>query len=389
MSAIRKNTGHHTVMAIDSRGTAVDSTERRSPVGKEEKVNYGALWTWARFDPRRIALLLRISWRHGRAIRRHRRKQRQIDTPIPSILAVSLTMRCNYNCTGCYSRGRPTDNELSTGELHALFSEAEELGVHSIVLTGGEPFLRSDTPDLIAQHRRLLFFIITNGSLITPEIAHHIARTANAIPLVSIEGFAPDTDDRRQPGAHETALRAFEHLRKANALFGFVATNTATNTARLATEAFIDQMVTVGCAVGFFTEYVPCGPNPKPDWVVDEVTRTFFRKRILEFRRRKPIVLSQFPDDEYGQENRCTGAGRVSLHINSQGDVEPCPFVPIARENIRRGGLIAACRSPFLRAIREQPELLQRQRYACSLFEHRTELDGLAQQFRIRDGPSP
>jgi len=358
-------------------------------VVKEENVNYGALWTWAGFNPRRITILLRISWRHRRAVWRHSQKQRQIDGSIPSVLAISPTMRCNYNCKGCYSRGRPTNDELSTGELDALLSEAEELGVHSIVLTGGEPFLRSDTLDLIARHRRLLFFVITNGSLVTSDIARGIARSGNAILLVSIEGFAGVTDDRRRFGAHETALRAFDHLCKAQALFGFVATNTAANTAQLGTDAFIDQMVAIGCAVGFFTEYVPCGPNPNPDWVVDETTRASFRKRILEFRRSKPIVLSHFPDDEYGKENRCSAAGRISLHINSQGDIEPCPFVSIARENIRHGGLIAACQSPFLRAIREQPKLLQRQRYACSLFEHRAELDTLAQQFDMRGRQKP
>ena len=350
---------------------------------REEKVNYAAIWTWARFSPRRILFLLRISSRHWRAQRRHTRQQRRINGPVPSVLAISPTMRCNYNCQGCYSRGRPTDNELSTDELNTLFSEAEELGIHSIVLTGGEPLLRNDLLDLISHHHRLLFFLITNGSLVTPDIARRIARSGNVIPLVSIEGFASDTDERRQPGAHETAMRALSHLRKAQAVFGFVTTNTATNTYQLATDAFIDQMVAIGCAVGFFTEYVPCGPNPRPDWVLAEATRASFHKRVLEFRRCKPIVISQFPDDEYGMENRCSGAGRSSLHINSQGDVEPCPFVSIARENIRHGGLIAACQSPFLRAIREQPKLLQRQRYACSLFEHRTELDGLAQQFDL------
>ena len=356
---------------------------------KEENVNYGALRTWAGLNPRRIALLLRISWRHRRAIRRRRRKQRDIDGSIPSVLAISPTMRCNYDCKGCYSRGRPTDDELTTGELDVLYSEAEELGVHSIVLTGGEPFLRSDTLDLIARHRRLLFFIITNGSLMTPSVARRIARSGNTIPLVSIEGFAGDTDDRRRPGAHETALRALDQLRKAQALFGFCATNTAASTAQLASDVFIDQMVAIGCAVGFFTEYVPCGPNPSPDWVLNEATRAAFRKRIFEFRRSKPIVLSHFPDDEYGKENRCTAAGRVSLHINSQGDIEPCPFVPIARENIRHGGLTTACQSSFLRAIREHPNLLQRHDYACSLFEHRAELDVLAQQFDVRGRQRP
>jgi MoaA/NifB/PqqE/SkfB family radical SAM enzyme len=353
---------------------------------KEEEVNYGALWMWARFSPRRIVFLFRINWRRWHATRRHRRQQRRIAGSIPSILAVSPTMRCNYNCTACYSRGRPTDNELSTDELDALFSEAEELGIHSIVLTGGEPLLRDDILDLVAHHHCLLFFLITNGSLVTPEIARRIARSGNIVLLVSIERFASDTDELRQPGAHETAMHAFVHLRKARAVFGFVATNTSANTSQLATDEFIDQMVTIGCAVGFFTEYVPCGLNPRPDWVLDEAARAAFRKRVLEFRRRKPIVLSQFPDDEYGKENRCSGAGRVSLHINSQGDIEPCPFMSVAHENIRHGGLIAACQSPFLRAIREQPKLLQRQRYACSLFEHRAELDCLAQQFGVHCG---
>jgi MoaA/NifB/PqqE/SkfB family radical SAM enzyme len=184
-------------------------------------------------------------------------------------------------------------------------------------------------------------------------------------------------------------MSAFMNLRKVHAVFGFVATNTTANTSQLATDGFIDQMVAIGCAVGFFTEYVPCGPNPKPEWVLDENARVAFHKRFLEFRRRKPIVLSQFPDDEYGLENRCSGAGRTSLHINSQGDIEPCPFMPITHENIRHGGLLAACQSPFLRAIREQPELLQRHHYACALYEHRAELDRLARQFGINGGHKP
>lgn len=143
-------------------------------------------------------------------------------------------------------------------------------------------------------------------------------------------------------------------------------------------------MVDLGCSVGFFAEYVPCDPNPRHDWILDEAARAAFRRRVLDLRRRKPIVLIQFPHDEYGKDNRCSAAGRASLHINSQGGVEPCPFVPISRESIREGGLIAACQSPFLRAIRENPTLLRRQRFACSLFEHRAELEALAVRFAAR-----
>jgi MoaA/NifB/PqqE/SkfB family radical SAM enzyme len=357
----------------------------------EERVNYTALWRWARFSPRRTTLLLRISWRHRSAQRRHAVQQRRTGNHLPSILALSPTMQCNYHCQGCYSRGRSEENELSTHELDRLLSEAEDLGIHSVVVTGGEPLLRSDMPDLMCRHQRLLFFLITNGSLLTSDLACRIVKGRNVIPLVSIEGFAGDTDERRRHGAYDTAIRAFAHLREARALFGFCATCTAANFRQLSTDAFINEMVTIGCAVGFFIEYVPCGLNPRLDWVLDEPARNAFRKRVLEFRRGKPIVVSQFPGDEYVKDNLCSAAGRTSLHINSQGDVEPCPFVSLSRDNVRGSGLLAACQSPFLRAIRQQPKLLQRHHYGCSLFEHRTELDKLAQQFDLdgKDHPSP
>jgi MoaA/NifB/PqqE/SkfB family radical SAM enzyme len=287
-------------------------------------------------------------------------------------------MHCNFNCTGCYSRGRPTDNELSTRELDTLFTEAQDLGVAAIVVTGGDPLMRSDMVDLMLGHPRLLFIAITNGSLVTPEVARRLAESENVILLVSIDGLPSDTDLQRQPGAHAGAITAFDHLRKEGACFGFAATNTAVNLERLAREAFVDQMVACGCAIGFFSEYVPCGPDPRPDWVLDEDSRAAFRRRVLDLQRRKPILLSQFPHDEYGPKNLCSGAGRISLHINSQGYVEPCPFIAVARENIRSGGLVAACESTFLRAIRQQPALLKRKRLGCSLFEHRNGLAILA-----------
>jgi MoaA/NifB/PqqE/SkfB family radical SAM enzyme len=220
--------------------------------------------------------------------------------------------------------------------------------------------------------------MITNGSLVTPEAAQRIAQSGNMIALVSIEGLGEKTDDRRRAGAYKTAVGALDTLGRAGALFGFAAMNTTANTAHLGSDEFIDEMIGLGCCVGYFTEYVPCGPSPEPDWALDEGTRAAFRERVLDLRRRKRFVLMQFPHDEYGDGNRCSAAGRDSVHINPQGEIEPCPFVPIACESIRDGGLRAACESPFLKAIRDDPALLQRHHFACSLFEHREKLERLA-----------
>jgi MoaA/NifB/PqqE/SkfB family radical SAM enzyme len=339
-----------------------------------------AMWMWGRSSPLRMLFFLKLGVRLLLTKKLKEKKQKSIDGIIPAVIAVSPTMRCNYNCTGCYSRDRISNNELTTTELDSLYSEAEQLGVLSVVVTGGEPYLRDDTVELMEKHKKLLFIPITNGSKMTSESAKRISKSGNIIQLVSIEGLEEHTDNRRKKGSYETAVRAMKLLRNAGAFFGFAATNNSENSKFLGTDTFIDRMIELGCTLGYFTEYVPCGPHPENDWLLSEEERNFFRKKVLDFRKRKPIVLVQFPQDEYGEKNRCTAAGIASLHINSEGGIEPCPFIDISLENIRNGGLKAACESPFLKAIREKDGLLQREKLACSLFEHYSELKELAKE---------
>jgi MoaA/NifB/PqqE/SkfB family radical SAM enzyme len=333
-------------------------------------------------DPRRLIRCAPAAWRMWRQIRRRARSVRELGLPVPYVLAVSPTMRCNYDCAGCYSGGRDQDDELSGTEIDELIAEAERLGVPVILVTGGEPLLRSELIDLIERHRRLFFVLITNGSLLDERTARRLARSNNTLTLVSVEGDTVHTDSRRGAGAHAAAIAALERLRSAGAFHGFAATASADNVARLASDEFIDGMIRLGCATGYFSEYVPCGERPHAEWLLDAATRRAFRERVLEFRRHKSIVLVQFPHDEYGTANRCSAAGRHSIHIGSRGEVEPCPFVSVSCENVRSGGLEAAIRSPFLRAIRERPELLARHALACALFEHLPEIEALAESIR-------
>ena len=94
---------------------------------KEKGVNYSALWAWARSNPGQVFFLLRIDWRLWRASHRRSKQHRQIDDSIPSVVAISPTMQCNYDCTGCYSIDRRIEDELSTDELDALLIELESI----------------------------------------------------------------------------------------------------------------------------------------------------------------------------------------------------------------------------------------------------------------------
>lgn len=74
-------------------------------------------------------------------------------------LRISVTDRCNFRCTYCMPREifgpdyafLPKDHLLSNDEITRLATAFVELGVNKIRLTGGEPLLRRDLPQLIEQ----------------------------------------------------------------------------------------------------------------------------------------------------------------------------------------------------------------------------------------------
>ncbi len=239
---------------------------------------------------RGAALLAGAGIRLFRSSRRRKNFGRKNGLTIPTVLVVSVTMACNYDCLGCYSRGRPDSGELSKAELSDLFNEAHNMGLLAAVLTGGEPLMRDDILDIVEKQSQILFVLITNGSLMTPEKAAAIGRMKNLVVLVSIEGSCVFTDERRGDGAHQAVLEAMAMLKDAGAFFGFAATNNTQNSSYLGSDEFIDDLIERGCSVGLITEYLPCGQKPRFEWVLNAMQREQFRQRILKMMSVKPIV---------------------------------------------------------------------------------------------------
>src|SRR5262245_2005987 len=85
----------------------------------------------------------------------------------PYTLIAELSYRCPLRCPYC---SNPTDwakhrDELDTASWQRVFREAEELGVVQLHLTGGEPLVRDDLEELVAEARRLELYtnLITSG----------------------------------------------------------------------------------------------------------------------------------------------------------------------------------------------------------------------------------
>ena len=101
-------------------------------------------------------------------------------------LRVSVTDRCNFRCQYCMpAEGLPwleRDDVLSFDEVTRLVELLSTMGVHDVRLTGGEPLVRRDFPQLVAMLSALEeirdLSITTNGFLLERDAAALVAAGA-------------------------------------------------------------------------------------------------------------------------------------------------------------------------------------------------------------------
>jgi PqqA peptide cyclase len=93
--------------------------------------------------------------------------------PRPYTLVAELTYRCPLQCPYCSNpvNFQAMREELSTEQWCKTFSEAADLGVVQLHLSGGEPVVRKDLPDLIRHARKCDLYtnLITGGTLLNEE----------------------------------------------------------------------------------------------------------------------------------------------------------------------------------------------------------------------------
>ena len=271
----------------------------------------------------------------------------------PILMVISPTMRCNLNCYGCYAGKYSTEDGLGLGTLDRLLLEAEEMGVYFITISGGEPFvLGEDLLRIMERHHSILFQVYTNGTLIDREVARRLAEMGNVYPCVSVEGFEKETDARRGKGTYQKILRAMDNLREEGVVFGFSATATRENNDLIVSEEFVDFYRDKGCLIGWYFHYVPVGKEPGVELMPTPEQRIFRRKELVKRRARNDILLADFWNDG-PMVGGCLAGGRKYLHINSDGEVEPCVFVHFAVDNIKDKSLKDILQSPFFTRIRE------------------------------------
>ncbi len=301
---------------------------------------------------------------------------------VPPFLISSISTTCNLHCKGCYARsnGIAEDKEseqkktLSGEQWKKIFTEAAVMGINFSLMAGGEPLMRKDILENIAEVKDMIFPIFTNGTLIGPSYMEFFRKHLNMVPIISIEGTAMGTDERRGRGVFKRAMQSMEMLKEEDLFFGISITVTTENYHYVTSPEFIDTVRSYGCKILFYVEYVPTEPGTEHLAFGDEHVAEM--ESLMATRRKEyaDIIFLSFPGDEKALGG-CLASGRGFFHIGPDGSAEPCPFSPFSDSNVAEMGVREALKSPLFRKIRAAKALGWEHTGGCTLFEHREEIE--------------
>ena len=333
-------------------------------------------------NPREAKFAYRMQRLFEKSEKRRRKVLDEEGLEVPPFLISSIATTCNLHCKGCYARnnGIAEDKEesrkekLTPQQWRTIFTEAAAMGINFSLLAGGEPMMRKDILEQIAEVQDMIFPIFTTGTLINPSYIEFLHEHLNLVPIISIEGTAMGTDERRGRGVFKRAMQSMQMLKEADLFFGTSITVTTENMHLVTSDDFISQLRSDGCKIIFYVEYVPTEPGTEHLAFADE--HVAMMEQLLAQRRSgyNDIIIISFPGDEKALVG-CLASGRGFFHIGPDGSAELCPFSPFSDSNVAQLGVREALKSPLFRKIRAARALGWEHTGGCTLFEHREEIE--------------
>lgn len=138
----------------------------------------------------------------------------------PKSIDLDITTRCNLRCVYCshFDSAGDVEHDLPTEEWLQLFDELGKAAVLDVTLSGGEATIREDFQELVngIVRNRMRFSLLSNGTLITDELASFLAGTGRCDSVqVSIDGPSKEIHDKtRGTGSFTAAIEGLKCLKR-------------------------------------------------------------------------------------------------------------------------------------------------------------------------------
>lgn len=290
-----------------------------------------------------------------------------------------VTAACNLRCRHCHADGGPAaEGELSTEESLRLIDQVAAIEeFRMLVFTGGEPLVRPDILELsrYAGNLGLTVSIATNATLLTPALARQLKEAGVVNIAAGIDGATPETHDFvRGKGCFGRTLKGIEAARAAGLDLQLNITVMRPNYDEV--PRLLDLADDLDAQIVLLYHLVPAGRGGEEGL---EVTREQYAElmRFVKQRQRsgrpviEPTCAPQYFPYILGANGHRPGrlaemafqgcvAGSGLCYIKANGDVWPCPFIPVSAGNVREASLAEMWREgEVFRKLRHREEHLK------------------------------
>lgn len=277
---------------------------------------------------------------------------------LPSTFALELTRNCNNHCGYCYNAWRAPElqyakdeqGEMTIAEIKwTILKLMEEVPVTTVVLSGGEPTLRADLPEIVQflRSQGLGAQIITNGTNLTESLVD--ATVSGSTYQVSLLSWRREVHDRLtgHPGAWDAVVDGMTnvHLAGGHMIAVFVATRqnfadigpTVHLAMMLGANSLLYNRINVGAANLHHSEELFLTPAMVEEnlRVLDEIAAA------TEFPISTGVVIEPCMVDidlyPHIRFNWCSLAGEQStLIVDPSGNFRICEHSSVVLGNVRR-----------------------------------------------------
>ena len=303
------------------------------------------------------------------------------------IISWNLTLRCPLSCSHCYADAgkREIPDSLSTNEAFEILKQIKDIGSPVVILSGGEPMMRSDLFEISSYGAGLglRMALGTSGYLFRSDTPKIIKTAGIGSVAISIDSAEPDLHDRirGRSGSWKRAVQAIKGCIREQLQVQINITITSPDRDEL------DRVVTLGKELGV-TQFqvfipVPTGRSLQENYERYGSYEGLLRHMIAAYSGKeislRPTCIPQFRriSDDMGISNPAWGKGCVAgisyCRIFVDGKVTPCPYMPVIAGDLRVDSLsMIWSESEVFQALRDYDRLFGK----CGVCEYKNVCGG-------------
>jgi radical SAM protein with 4Fe4S-binding SPASM domain len=298
---------------------------------------------------------------------------------LPMNGTIEVTHRCPLACKHCYNNLPMSDrsaanDELTRDEHFRILDELADAGCLWLLFTGGEILARRDFLDIYtyAKRKGFLITLFTNGTMITPRVADHLAAYRPFAVEITLYGRTKDTYERLTgiPGSFDKCMRGIDLLTERGIPLRLKTVAVTLNKHEVFDmQRFAEERGLEFKFDSMMNPRIDCSHSPLAVRLTPSECVAFDLldpRRMDEWKLFAQKFLRPANPPERADELYHCGGGVNSFSIDPYGGMSICVLSRVDRFDLRRGSVMEAWHS-FLNGVRKKKLTRVTKCTACEL----------------------